>query len=93
MKLEDRVKADEYQRGYRDGLREAITWLHARAEEMNDPHAKAILNTAAFHLGVETAKKRRQRPIAGTAADQGSASGESPDATLLNSPAHRLTER
>ena len=60
------MKADEYRRGYHDGLREAITWLHARAEEMNDPHAKAILNTAAFHLGVEMAGKRRQLPIADT---------------------------
>ncbi|NVZ10566.1 hypothetical protein HW932_14975 [Allochromatium humboldtianum] len=70
------MKANEYRRGYHDGLREAIAWIHARAEEMNDPHAKAVLNTAAFHLGVEAAQKRRQRPIAGTAAEQGSASSK-----------------
>lgn len=64
------MKANEYRCGYHDGLREAITWLHARAEAMSDPHAKAVLNTAAFHLGVETAEKRRRLPIAGTAADQ-----------------------
>ena len=70
------MKANEYRRGYHDGLREAIAWLHARAEAMNDPHAKAVLNTAAFHLGVETAEKRRRLPIAGASADQGSASSK-----------------
>ena len=44
---------DEYGRGTRDGTRWAIAWLHKRAEQMNDPHAKAILNTAAFQMGVE----------------------------------------
>lgn len=39
--------------GKRDGLRYTITWLHRRAEGMNDPHAKAILNSAAFDLGNE----------------------------------------
>jgi hypothetical protein len=51
------MKADEYRRGYHDGLREAITWLNARAEEMNDPHAKAILREfwiRAAALGGET---------------------------------------
>ena len=66
------MNADEYRRGYHDGLREAIAWIHAQAEEMNDPHAKAVLNTEAFHLGVETAEKRRRLPIAGASADQGS---------------------
>jgi hypothetical protein len=39
--------------GYRQGLRYAVTWLHHQANQMNDPWAKAVLNTAAFHLGVE----------------------------------------
>lgn len=39
--------------GKRDGLRYAITWLHRRAETMNDPRAKAVLNSAAFDLGIE----------------------------------------
>lgn len=37
--------------GFRNGVRAAITWLHRRAVEMNDPHAKALLNSAAFDLG------------------------------------------
>lgn len=39
--------------GKRDGLRWAITWLHRRADSMNDPQARAILNSAAFALGGE----------------------------------------
>lgn len=39
--------------GKRDGLRYAITWLHRRANSMNDSKAKAILNSAAFDLGIE----------------------------------------
>lgn len=37
---------------FRKGLRFAVSWLHDRANEMNDPWAKAVLNTAAFNLGV-----------------------------------------
>jgi hypothetical protein len=44
--------------GHRDGVRAAITWLHARAREMNDPSAKMVLNTAAFHMGVDLAQFR-----------------------------------
>ena len=43
----------EYDRGFRDGIRAAVTWLHRRAEEMNDPHAKGLYNTAAFNLGTD----------------------------------------
>lgn len=39
-------KASFYQ-----GIRAAISWLHAEARGMNDPHAKLVLNNAAFHLG------------------------------------------
>jgi hypothetical protein len=48
----------EYKRGYRDGVRFSITWLHQRAREMNDPHAVALLNTAAFNLGVDLSQGR-----------------------------------
>lgn len=34
------------------GIRACVTRLHAMAAGMNDPHAKAILNTAALELGV-----------------------------------------
>ncbi len=39
--------------GQRAGIRWAITWLHKSAREMNDPHAKMVLNNAAFQMGVE----------------------------------------
>ena len=46
-------RSPEYTQGKRAGIKWAITWLHARAKEMNDPAAKAILDTAAFNMGVE----------------------------------------
>jgi hypothetical protein len=33
------------------GIRASIAWLHEEARAMNDPHAKSVLNNAAFHLG------------------------------------------
>lgn len=48
----------ERRQGKRDGLRWAISWLHRRADEMNDPHAKVILNCAAFNLGNEIREGR-----------------------------------
>lgn len=47
------MDAGDRANGFRDGMRYAVTWLHDRANEMNDPWAKAVLNTAAFNLGVE----------------------------------------
>lgn len=46
-----------YKRGYRDALRWSVTWLHARAAEMNDPQCKAFLNSAATNLGWDIEKK------------------------------------
>lgn len=43
-----RIKA-----AHKAGVRWAIAWLHKRALDMNDPHARAILNTAAYHMGNE----------------------------------------
>jgi hypothetical protein len=82
------MKANEYRRGYHDGLREAIAWLHARAREMNDPHAKRILNTAAFHLGVEVADERRKFPIAEASVDADT-SGQCTPGGPVEPPAHR----
>ena len=39
--------------GFRHGIQYAVTWLHHRAFEMDDPWAKAVLNCAATNLGVE----------------------------------------
>lgn len=54
---------------YRDftpGIRYAITWLHKRANEMNDPKAKQILDSAAFNLGVEHSHKRAEFVLTGS---------------------------
>ena len=40
----------EYERGYRDALRAAITALHQEAQMMNEQHARNIWNSAAFKL-------------------------------------------
>ena len=41
----------EHERGRRDGIRWAVTWLALRAKAMNDPHAEQILNSAATNMG------------------------------------------
>jgi len=35
----------------RNERRRCVAWLHKRADEMNDLHARDILNSAAFSLG------------------------------------------
>ena len=51
-----------YKRGARDGKRWAIRWLHERAKEMLDPHARQILNSAAFSMGLD-AKRAELVPL------------------------------
>lgn len=41
----------QYLQGRREALKWAVTWLYAHAESMNDPHARAILNSAAYGMG------------------------------------------
>ena len=48
------MKISEYQRGYQDAARQMITWLHEEAATMNDPHARRLLDGAAFMLGVRS---------------------------------------
>lgn len=47
------------------GVRACIAWLHERAREMNDPHAKAVLNSAAFNLGVDKPTFASKEPTDG----------------------------
>ena len=51
---------DPLQRGRRDGIRHAITWLHAEAKKMNDPHARIVLDNAAFALGNDNSARVAQ---------------------------------
>lgn len=42
-----------YEQGRRYGVKSAIEWLHVEANRMNDPQARAILNSAAFGIGAD----------------------------------------
>jgi len=41
----------QFDDGRRSGIEACITWLHHRAEAMNDSQAKATLHSAANNLG------------------------------------------
>jgi hypothetical protein len=43
--------ARDYKLGFQHGVKFAIEWLHEEARRMNDPSARGVLNSAAFHLG------------------------------------------
>jgi hypothetical protein len=53
--------SDKHRDGIRRGMKWAIEWLHNRANEMNDPHAKQVLNAAAFNMGND-AKRANVKP-------------------------------
>jgi len=47
------TRSPQYRDGQRNAIKWAITWLHRRAESMNDVKMVAILNSAAFELGID----------------------------------------
>ena len=55
-------RSPAHTQGYRHGMRTAIAWLHAEAARMNDPHARNILNSAAFSLGSIYLRKSSDMP-------------------------------
>lgn len=57
------MKISEYQRGYQDAARQMITWLHEEAATMNDPHARRLLDGAAFLLGVKSNSPEVMRAV------------------------------
>lgn len=57
------MKISEYQRGYQDAARQMITWLHEEAARMNDPHARRLLDAAAFTLGVRVNSPEHKRAV------------------------------
>jgi hypothetical protein len=65
------MRITEYERGYNDAMRRAISWIHAEALQMNDPHARRVLDLAASSLGAfcasvrerERVEKRGQHPL------------------------------
>lgn len=44
-------RSPQYLQGRQEAIKWAVSWLHSRALEMNDPHAKAVLNSAATNMG------------------------------------------
>lgn len=44
-------RSKQFEDGFHHALGRCVTWLHERANLMNDPHARAILNSAANALG------------------------------------------
>lgn len=61
------MKITEYERGHQDAIRAAVTWLHNEAKTMNDPHARRLLDGAAFGLGVAFAKPAAKERVARSA--------------------------
>lgn len=55
--VKDRPAA--YRAGHRRAVRACVAWLHREAASMANPHARALLNEAAFHLGQDAAHRRR----------------------------------
>jgi hypothetical protein len=45
------MRSEQYEHGRRNAIKACVEWLHARAAEMNDPHARNVLNSAAFDMG------------------------------------------
>lgn len=48
-----------FEDGQRNGVKAAVTLLHALADEMNDPKARALLNSVAFAMGIKLARIMR----------------------------------
>lgn len=46
-------RCEQWHQGRRNGIKWAVEWLHRRAKQMNDHQAEAILNTAAWNMGVD----------------------------------------
>jgi hypothetical protein len=42
------ARSQQYMDGQRTALRWVVTWLHRRADSMDDQRARQILNSAAF---------------------------------------------
>ena len=62
---EPRRRSPQYLQGYRAATRAAIDWLHLRASEMNDGHARNLLHSAAFGLGVSRSRGKRDPATSG----------------------------
>jgi hypothetical protein len=56
-------RTPQYLQAYRHAWRDAIAFVADRAKEMDDPSARAALNTTAFHMGLKKhGDKKRNAP-------------------------------
>ncbi len=86
------TKMDPYERGRRDGIRWAITYVHNYAKGMNDPGARAALNCVAFYMGNEISPKVKALHMKPTAVGLGEAFRNEKEACGHGKPSlfHRL---
>ena len=56
------ARSPQYEQGRRSGVKWAVTFLHRRAKQMNDPRARAILDLAADLIGNHGKRPRPTQP-------------------------------
>lgn len=49
------TRIPEYERGFRDAARQAVTLLHRKARTCEDPVSRKLLHTAALDVGMALA--------------------------------------
>ncbi|MGB3502893.1 MAG: hypothetical protein WBA44_14820 [Mesorhizobium sp.] len=89
------IRSYDWEAGRRNGIKWAITWLHAEARRMNDPHARQVLNNAAFGMGVVAKtlqRKRKAKTETTSPASAGSAPKSNPKQWAENLPIGRPSE-
>lgn len=47
------MRSQQFEDGRRNGIKACVEWLHKRADEMNDPHARGLLNVTARDMGCD----------------------------------------
>lgn len=55
------AREPQYLQGFREASKLAIKTIHDEANDMNDPRAKRILDSAGFSLGIALKKAYRER--------------------------------
>ncbi len=61
------TRIPEYERGFRDGARRAVSLLHALAGKEEDPSLRKALHTAALEIGTGMASWQMRSEIRGRA--------------------------
>jgi hypothetical protein len=56
------MRNQDWHEGRRNGIKWAVAFVHAYAGQMNDPSARAALNTCASSMGAEAKDPTRRVP-------------------------------